>query len=157
MTVKNRSDLISGLVVLAGVGIMFHQSTLIDVAVAHAGGPTFFPRILLGLLAVLSLTQILRSVSWDAPAAETASSDKISGYKPAIFKLQAGLIGLVCLYLAAMPFLGYAVSTVLFLIASMYLLGKRSLKQLAVYTVVSIITAALLDYTFGHLLQLFLP
>jgi hypothetical protein len=158
MIVKNRGDLISSVVVLAGVGILFHQSTLIEVTTEHAGGPNFFPRILMGILSVLALILALRSVSpAEGPAAAATPSDKKSVFKLTTFKLQLSLICFLFLYLAAMPFIGYAPGTALFLTSSMYLLGDRSLKNLVAYAVLAVVVTGLLNYIFGHLLHLFLP
>ncbi|MCM0755926.1 tripartite tricarboxylate transporter TctB family protein [Desulfovibrio aminophilus] len=148
-------DCIMALILLAFSAALYQQSTLIDTSMIYALGPVFFPRILIGILAVLSLVLLFQSlgrVDGKTACAAGASSDG-----RATFILRWGLVGLTVLYLLLLPLLGYVAATIPFLFAGMCLLGPCTRKHLAIYGVVSAGITLGLQYIFASLLKLFLP
>ncbi|MES9994713.1 tripartite tricarboxylate transporter TctB family protein [Desulfovibrio aminophilus] len=153
MKVKT-GDCIMALILLVFSAALYQQSTVIDTSMIYALGPVFFPRILIGILAVLSLVLLYQSVGRaDGKAACAKSAPTETG----TFILRWGLVGLAVLYLLLLPVLSYVAATIPFLFAGMCLLGPCTRKHLVIYGVVSAGITLGLQYIFASLLKLFLP
>ncbi len=154
MTVKKPADLIASLVLMAVTGTLYYQSLGIEVAVENAGGPRFFPLILIATLGLLSLALACQSLG--RAEDESESGGKGIAINGALL-MQVALVAMLAAYLVIMPLIGYVPSTIAFLIGGMGLLGGRTPKDIALYAVVSAVSAGILYYIFGELLYLFLP
>lgn len=155
MIIKKPADLTASLVLLGGVGLMYHEMRLIEVTTVHAMGPNFFPAILLGLLTVLALCLAFQSMSFGEK--EAPSDQKSTPLNMGALTMQLAFVGTLVLYLAVLPYLGYILGTVLFLTAATTLLGERKLKNIAFYLLLSATVTGALYYIFAELLLLFLP
>jgi hypothetical protein len=71
--------------------------------------------------------------------------------------LQWAYIGILFLYILVMRHIGYGVATFAFCFILMTMLGPKTPKGICLNAVFSAITAVLLVYIFGTLLDLFLP
>ena len=154
MTIKKPADLATAAVLLIGVAFVYRESLSIDTTNIYALGPLFFPKILMFSLAFLSILLGVKSIDFSSKAAREKSETTIA--VGALF-MQAVFVGLIILYLLVMPVLGYIASTVIFLLAEMLFLGKRTIKDAALCLVAACATTGLLYYVFAHLLYLFLP
>lgn len=155
MTIKKPLDLATGLFLLSGAIFMFNQSFAIRQARQIALGPTFFPRILLGVIIVLAVIMIFQSFG-KGTRTKTLSVEELAMEKQG-YILQWAFMGSLFLYIALMPVLSYLPATFLFCFCAMALLGKRTKKDLLIYAGASALTACGLMYIFGTLLSLFLP
>ncbi|WP_461208761.1 tripartite tricarboxylate transporter TctB family protein [Desulfocurvus sp. DL9XJH121] len=157
MKVKT-GDFVMALVLLLFGALLYQRCCALRPACLIAGGPVFFPKILVWIMGLLSLVLIYQSIS--RPGAPATCEEKKT-VKPAVdwrtLALRWSLVGLVMVYLLVMPWLGYIPSTVLFLIVSMCLLGPTKPKNLVIYALVSGIVTSILYYVFGVLLTVFLP
>jgi hypothetical protein len=153
MRVKT-GDLLMALAMLALSVALYIQSGEIDTTMIYALGPVFFPKILIGILAVLSLVLLYQSVDltgrkgWCQPVKKATAN---------AFVLRWSLVALVLVYLVVLPLAGYVYATIPFLFAGMCLLGPLKPKDLAIYAVTSVAVALGLQYIFATLLKLFLP
>lgn len=154
MTIKKPADLTTAAVILIGVGFIYRESLNIDTAIVYALGPLFFPKILMFALAFLSILLALKSIDFSSKAVREKGETTIA---VGTLFMQFVFVGIIILYLLIMPLLGYIASTVLFLLAEMLFLGKRTLKDAALCLVVACVTTGLLYYVFAYLLYLFLP
>lgn len=157
MTVKKTANLVTSLAILAGVGLIYRESQRIEVATVHAYGPNFFPGILMGALALLAVALAFQSIDFKGEKTSSGSGNAPVVVNKAALVLQSVFVAFLILYLIVMPYFGYAASTVLFLFASMALLGERVLKSLAFYALTACAVTGALYYVFGEILLLFLP
>jgi hypothetical protein len=154
MTIKKPADLATAAVLLAGIGFVYRESLNIDTSMNYASGPLFFPYVLLIAIGLLSLCLGARSIDFSSAERPARGQRR---FEPAALFLQSACIGLVVVYLTALPRFGYVPCTIVFLFGSMLLLGPRSVKSAALYSVVSCAVTGGLYYTFARLLSLFLP
>lgn len=159
MIIKKPADLMTAAVILIGVGFIYRESLNIDTTIVYALGPLFFPKILMFALAFLSILLALKSIDFSSKAVRgkgEPAKGKATITVGTLF-MQFVFVGMIILYLLIMPLLGYIASTVLFLLAEMLFLGKRTLRGAALCLVAACVTTGLLYYVFAHLLYLFLP
>ncbi len=153
MRVKS-NNLIMSLILLASSFALYVEVGNIDTTMSYALGPVFFPKLLTGILALLSLILLIQSIdvtgrkNWCAP---------IRVFDATAFSLRWSLVGVMLLYLLVLPLLGYTIATIPFLFVTMCLLGPRTPKNLVIYGITSVLVTMGLRYIFGTLLMLFLP
>lgn len=156
MTIKKRNDFILATVFLLGSVFFYGQTYEIREVMYFSLGPLVFPRIVLGIMFVLSASMLIQNVEFRRSAEPRAKTDKAPWNAKATW-LRLGLIGLLLAYLVTLPYLGYTGTTIAFLFLGMSLLGVRTVKSLAVYAALAVIVTLSLQYLFGHVLKLFLP
>ena len=138
-----------GLAVLAaslflfGLTLDLKDSTLIPI------GPGFYPRIVLGLTAVLSLWLLFSDWRFKKPAAKKET-------------LNYGLVALTFavfgLYAAALPYLGFRVATALYVAATNGLLEPpRGARGWIRVVLLAVLTALLTHLVFERYLLVLLP
>jgi putative tricarboxylic transport membrane protein len=112
-------------------------------------GPGFYPRIVLGLTAVLAAALVV--FDWLAP--EAASSAARPNYA-----LVASVFVIVGLYVGALPYLGFRLSTFLFVATLQATLDPpRTTKAWALVGVSALITTVASYLLFERYLQVLLP
>jgi len=155
------NDCIMALVLLAVSGVFYQQTTTFDPAVVYAFGPVFFPRIAIGIVAALSLILLYQSVDFSGARAASVKAGKdakaVAPKDWGTMFLRWSLVGMALAYVVTLPLAGYMATTILFLFATMCLLGPRKLRNLATYGAVSVTATLVLYFTFGSLLKMFLP
>ena len=155
MNIKKPLDFATGLFLLLGGLFMFNQTFAIHQMKEIALGATFFPRILLTVIIILSIVMIFQSLGKGAKV-KAFDRGELTQEKEGIL-LQWTFMGSLFLYILIMPLLGYLVATFLFSFGAMALLGKRTKKEFLIYAGASAITSYSLMYIFGTVLGLFLP
>lgn len=157
MVIKKRNEFILAVLFMLWSGFFYQQTYAIRKVMAFSLGPLVFPRIILGVMFVLSLCLLFQNIGFGAT--EPASTPKIAKSaaqrQATVFRL--ALVGLLFVYLLALPHAGYVPSTMAFLFLGMALLGLRTPRQLAMYAVISAAVTLALQFLFGSLLKLFLP
>jgi putative tricarboxylic transport membrane protein len=138
---------------LAGVFlaiVLFWQTRSLD-EVAQSGqlGPGFWPRLVLLGLGAASLAKLILDVR-HAAGPSAAGAERVAISTP---RLVAGIAAVV-LYVVAAPLLGFALATIAFVAAFMWLAGARSPLAIAATAVLS--TVAVL-YVFIKVVYLPLP
>jgi putative tricarboxylic transport membrane protein len=129
------------------------QSALVPI------GPDFYPRIVLGITAVLSVLLILMDVlsarrERDASSTEPAAAPQ----PPKNYKLVALTFIVFGLYVALLPWIGYRISTFLFVAALQPLLERpTSLRGWIIVLAVAAATALFSFIVFEEYLQVLLP
>ncbi|PWV99906.1 tripartite tricarboxylate transporter TctB family protein [Hoeflea marina] len=114
--------------------------------------PGIFPMLATGTMLVSGLA-ILRDVVRSRPVAGGRSP--LHGFVADIVPLRlSGMIGLVALYLAAMPWVGFLISSAIFLFLSILFLWRRSLLMTTALTAVSLLAVYLV---FRVVFQVVLP
>jgi len=151
MIIKKAGDFWMSLVLLGLSAVLYHQSLQIDDLGFLELGPTVFPSFFIGVLAALSLLLLFGSISLKGEREVSGKVDR------KVFLMRGVFYGMLIVYLVVMPYVGYIVSTALFLFCGMVLLGRRTAKDLALYAVISAVGTGVLYALFGVLLKLFLP
>jgi hypothetical protein len=151
-------DSISGLVCLAISHFLLVVTFGLPPAAMVPIGPAFYPRVVLGLTAILSV--ILLVIDWRAgraaPAGATAPA-KAAGPAPN-YRLVLATFVLFGLYIALMPGLGFRISTFLFALALQITLEwPRSPMRWLLALAVAVGTAAVCHFVFEDYLQVLLP
>ncbi len=127
---------------LVGVGLFLHTFTLGFADLGGAFSPVFFPRIILVGWIVLALMSLVV----DVIAASTASTTQ--------WWIVASFMLALAGYIALLQPLGFFASSVLFSIAALFASGQRSLRDIALF---SILVPGALVVLFNHVLTMPLP
>jgi putative tricarboxylic transport membrane protein len=142
-------DGITGLAVLAASLVLFgltlelKQNPLVPI------GPGFYPRIVLGITAVLAAALVV----FDFLGAEQAPKTAAVNYR-----LVFVVFAIFGLYVGALPFVGFRLSTFVFVAALQAVLDfPRSRKDWIVVAVTALVTTAVTYVVFEHTLHVLLP
>ena len=113
-------------------------------------GPGFYPRIVLGLTAVLSLWLLIADVIAKKPPAPPR--ERLN------YRLVALTFAVFGVYVGALPYLGFRIATGLYVAATSALLAPpRSAKNWAGVFVLAVLTSFLTHLVFEHYLLVLLP
>jgi putative tricarboxylic transport membrane protein len=112
-------------------------------------GPGFYPRIVVGITALFALILIVSD--WLSPA-------KFPSAGPLNYRLVAAMFALFGVYVSAMPYLGFRISTLLYIAATNWLLEPpRSPKGWLRVGLVALIATAVIYVMFERYLLVLLP
>ena len=112
-------------------------------------GPGFYPRIVLGITAILSLWLVLADVFAGKQAARS---------EPLNYPLVALTFAVFGLYVVALPYLGFRIATGLYVAATSALLAPpRGAKSWAGVVLLAVLTAFLTHLVFERYLLVLLP
>jgi putative tricarboxylic transport membrane protein len=108
--------------------------------------PAFFPRLIVSLIALFALVQLVQSIQFDVEEAHEITLSNVGTVAIAA--------GLVIGYIVVMPFLGFLLSTIAFLVVSMHFSGVDRVSR---SVPISIGLALALHYVFVVFLRVPLP
>jgi len=118
-------------------------------------GPGFYPRIILGITAVLSLALI---VSDYLAQRRRAPARRPAGAAPENYGLVVACFAVFGLYVAALPWIGFRISTLVFLAALQTVLAPpRDRKAWIVVGMTALVTTVVAYYLFNNYLLVLLP
>ncbi|MGH2626934.1 MAG: tripartite tricarboxylate transporter TctB family protein [Anaerolineales bacterium] len=141
-----RADAVIGLSLLVFAALYFQQSFAIRTGFAPDRlGPTFFPRLLAGALALLALTLIARA------AADRSERPPLP---PARIGVLIGVTGLTAAYALLLPLVGFLLATPVLIGAVIALMGLREWRPLLV---TAIAVTVVLYLVFARFLHVLLP
>lgn len=133
---------LAGSLVLFGFTLGLHDNPLVPI------GPGFYPRIVLAITAVLS-GWVLAQSFWRAGPSSKGGEN---------FRLVAIVFAVFFLYVGALPFLGYRISTLLFVAGLQAILEPpRGAKGWLIVGATAIITTVVSYILFERYLQVLLP
>ena len=113
-------------------------------------GPGFYPRIVLGITALLALGVLLADLIGRRPPAP--QGPRLN------YAMVLAMFAVFGLYCGALPFLGFRISTLLYVVASNAMLEPpRGAKGYARVTLVALITTVVVYYAFERYLSVLLP
>lgn len=154
MHIASKKDFISALVLFLVMGVFYVDSRRIDLMGGADLGPLFFPYVMMGIVSFLALLLLVNSLSFRSPARPAppgAHAEKEWNKDQCIF------IAMFMVYLLVLPFGGYVLSTVVYLLVNMIYLGKKENKWYMIYTLTTISVTAFIYYIFAKVMLLFLP
>ena len=121
-------------------------------------GPGFYPRIILGITAVLSALLIGQALLARRRAAQAAAASRSSADARPNYALVLASFGVFGVYVALLPPLGYRIATFAFLLALQPLLEPpRNAKGWVTVLVVAAVTSFATFYVFQDYLSVLLP
>ncbi|MBN8235165.1 tripartite tricarboxylate transporter TctB family protein [Halobacillus kuroshimensis] len=156
MTVKR--DAMNAVILLAFCGLAFYGSTLIPERSLGKTEGDFFPNIIIGILAVLSLLLLVKSVYAYVTSEKQQRAEPKTSLKErwAEGKKVWYTFALFGAYIFIMPLAGYFLSSVAFLF-TLYLLLSSNRKRLWLVLIISIVVTYVLSFIFQKFLLVFLP
>jgi putative tricarboxylic transport membrane protein len=114
-------------------------------------GPGFYPRIVLGISAVLALGVVIADL-WTKHPAAVPSKEKLN------YGLVVAMFAVFGLYCGALPFLGFRIATFLYVAATNAMLDHpRNAKGWLRMLAVALITTVVVYYAFERYLSVLLP
>ena len=132
---------LAGSLVLFGLTLGLRDNPLVPI------GPGFYPRVVLAITAVLAAWVLIQSFWQTRP--------KKGGEN---YPLVAGVFAIFFLYVGAMPFLGFRISTLLFMAGLQSTLEPpRGAKGWAIVAATAIVTTVVCYYLFEGYLLVLLP
>ena len=148
-------DAIAGLAVLAASLALFALTLDLKDSPMVPVGPGFYPRIVLGLTAVLSLGLVVADMlarRRRVPPAPVAQREKLN------YALVALSFGAFALYCVALPGLGFRIATFAYVVASNVLLAPpRGAKGWAGALILGLLTSFVTWLVFERYLSVLLP
>jgi putative tricarboxylic transport membrane protein len=144
-----RRDLIAGLVVVAASLFLFWRTLGLERNPLVPIGPAFYPRIVLGITALLGL----------ALAVSAFLSREAETEKPRVNYAAVALqFAAFAVYTAVLPFLGFRIATVAYVAAANLLLDPpRRAAHWGRAALIGVVTAAVTYYAFEGYLAVLLP
>jgi putative tricarboxylic transport membrane protein len=149
-------DLITGLVCLAGSLVLLALTyNLPGPSLLVPIGPGFYPRIVLGITALLAAALVVQAWLARRRAQPTGSTTESQGPNYALVLTSFAVFGV---YVGVLPLIGYRLSTFAFVLALQPLLERpRNAKGWAIAFAVALITAIATFHLFQDYLSVLLP
>jgi hypothetical protein len=143
-------DAITGLAVLAASLVLFALTLDLKPSPLVPIGPGFYPRIVLGITAVLAAALLIFDrLAGKQPPAEKADNN---------YRLVFIIFAIFGLYIGALPFLGYRIATLLFVaVLQATLETPQGAKRWALLGVTALVTTAVTYILFERYLLVLLP
>lgn len=146
---------IFSIIVLAISGLFIIESTKFsEKSGVQTFAPSFFPRIILFLIFMLSLYLLIKSFI------ENNDVDKISDLIRKYVKDHYHvivIIGLFLIYILLIPLVGFLISSILFLLSTFTSLRPKKRKYLLANLIVAIVLPFGIHYVFQQVLKIYLP
>ncbi len=149
------ADIISGTILFIVACILFIASfSILQRASSTAIGPQFMPQLVAVIFAVLSLCIVTSGIK------KVCNAQSEQGDFPVSVKEMIPVvltIALMIFYVAAMPLLGFILSTILYLFFQFIILDIHWKAKVYKYVIIAIATSGITYYVFRHLFSLTLP
>lgn len=158
---KRFSDIISGSVILLVSAILFYGTTQIRVIASMEGLTSrFFPRIVVGVMAVLGLLILVRGIKAArvSVSAEEDHADSSKGITTGTRCVIETLIA-IFVYVFLMEPVGFLITTVLYLFVQMLILAPSPItkKNYLLFAMISLISSIGIYLLFTRVFYLLLP
>ncbi|MCT8137148.1 tripartite tricarboxylate transporter TctB family protein [Anaerobacillus sp. CMMVII] len=177
---KKYGDVYAGIFLLAFAVVYYLSSLSIKQLTVSKVGSQFLPQIVAGGIFFFSLILLIQGINKvrvqkkldevmeqsERELAAEASSDVETGSEeirsddqdsPKKFLSVLITLSLIIVYVALMPFLGFIISTVLYLFIQMCLLAHETQRRYVLFLIISVFVSVSVYYVFKHLLYLMLP
>jgi hypothetical protein len=142
----------AGLVVLAFCAVLYWLTLGLKGNPLVPIGPAFYPRIVIGITAAFAALLV---------AADLLARGKTASARAAVkpnYALVASTFAVFGVYVGALPYLGFRVATLLYIVVAAALLARpRGLAGWAKVVVLALVTALLTYFVFERYLSVLLP
>lgn len=151
-------DTITGLVVLAASLVLLWATLGLERHPMVPVGPGFYPRIVLGITAGMSLLLVVLDVLARRKAAPKAEGIAVQGAARANYALVAAAFAVFTAYVLALPYLGFRIATFAFLVAMQAVLETpQGVRRWVIVLGVALVATAASYYAFERYLHVLLP
>ncbi|HEX6922207.1 MAG TPA: tripartite tricarboxylate transporter TctB family protein [Bacillales bacterium] len=153
--VKAKRDCINAVLILAFCGVAYYETLAIPSPVMRKTGAAFFPEIVLPVLALLGLCLLINSII----RMKKEPNEKLNFSFQKLFvdnKKVLSTFIIFGIYVLALSYIGYFISTILFLL-SMYLLLVKKKEKVWMVSLGYIILTLIVYFVFKKILLVFLP
>ena len=141
----------AGLAILAASLVLFALTLGLKESPLVPIGPGFYPRIVLGLTALLALGVMVTDL-WHPSAAAIAPREKLN------YRMVVAMFAVFGLYCGALPFLGFRVATLVYVAATNAMLEPpKGGRGWARVILVALITTVVVYFAFERYLSVLLP
>ena len=151
MSAINR-DTVVAVILLLICGVFYAASFRIEETTYATIGAEVWPRLILGVMLVLSAIYLFQSLRRAPVAAEGAKAGFFSRYRNAIF-CYALFLG----FLLTLEIMGMLLGGIAFVFLALSVLGERSPRMLAVHAVVAVVAVGAMWAIFTFALKVILP
>jgi putative tricarboxylic transport membrane protein len=149
----------SAFLILASI-VMYIASNSIKKLTVSKIGADFAPKLVAIAILILSILYLINSIKQlKSPKAEAAVEENTEvAEKKKVSPLSVlATVGLLFLYIALLPYIGFLITTAIYLFAQMYLLAEKKQRKIWLFLVVSIITSVFVYFIFKSVFYLQLP
>jgi len=149
-------DTITGLAVLAASLVLFWATLGLERHPMVPVGPGFYPRIVLGITALMALLLVVVDVLERRKA--VAKAGEAEGAARPDYGLVLAAFAVFAAYVIALPYLGFRIATLAFLIVMQAVLEPpRGVRRWAIVLAVALVATAASYYAFERYLHVLLP
>lgn len=149
-------DTITGLAVLAASLVLFWATLGLERHPMVPVGPGFYPRIVLGITALMALLLVVVDVMERRNA--VAKADAPTGAVRPNYGLVLAAFAVFAAYVLALPYLGFRIATLAFLIVMQAVLEPpRGARRWVIVLAVAVVATAASYYAFERYLHVLLP
>ncbi len=157
-----KEDRLIGWAIIGFGAFMYYQADLLPPPMFGTLGPAVFPKIVLILLILTGGGLILQQFIRDRRASaevKTPPAQRIEKIKKSLRHYEWVILTLLCFfgYVLLMDFAGYLISTLVFILALMWLIGPRTRSSLLVIFITTLIMSFGLYYGFMTFFDVVLP
>lgn len=159
----NKDIFASAFFIVFSIGMYIASNSIIKLTVSKVGAD-FVPKLVAIGMLILSVFYLIQSikkqirikngVDKNAPVEkenETEEKKKISPLSV------VATVGLLVLYIALLPYIGFLITTTVYLFFQMYLLAAKTERKIPMFVVISIITSVFIYFIFKYVFYLMLP
>lgn len=154
-------DVQAGIFLLFVSVIMFSATLSFKKLTTSLVGPAFMPQVIAGLIALMSIAIIVQGVkSVKASRAEKSSTDAVVEEKPkeeVTYRPVILTFILMAVYVAVMPFVGFLITTAVYMFIQMMILSDKPERKWLLFVVVSVVASATIYYVFRNVFYVMLP
>ncbi len=140
--------------IIAAIGLLIFSALyawatfyIPDRTIPNTPGPSFFPFVIISIVAVLSVALLVKGVI-TARTSDPAITGSVTARQPLLMLVAFGV------FLAILPWVGFLIASVLFFAILMMLYGSRSPVKIALW---SLALPSLLYVVFTEAFQVILP
>lgn len=151
-------DTLTGLVVLAASLVLFWATLGLERHPMVPVGPGFYPRIVLGITAAMGLLLVLLDVLGRRRAVAKPAEPAGAGRARPNYALVVAAFAVFTAYVLALPYLGFRIATLVFLIVMQAVLEPpRGMRRWVVVLAVALVATGASYYAFERYLHVLLP
>ncbi|MGM0853438.1 MAG: tripartite tricarboxylate transporter TctB family protein [Bacillota bacterium] len=162
--IRLNKDLFASVFLMIFSAVMYAASNSIKKLTVSKIGADFAPKLVAIGIFILSIFYLINSVKQLKGSSgvkpmemETGAKKDQEGKKKVSPLSVIATIGLLVLYIALLPIIGFLITTVVYLFAQMYLLADKKERKIPLFLVTSVVTSVFVYFVFKSVFFLMLP
>ncbi|HZH62718.1 MAG TPA: tripartite tricarboxylate transporter TctB family protein [Metabacillus sp.] len=163
MAKLNKDLFASAFLIVFSIVMYIASNSIIKLTVSKVGAD-FVPKLVAIGMLILSVFYLIQSIKKqirlknevDTNASLEKENDTEEKKKISPLSVLA-TVGLLVLYIALLPYIGFLITTTVYLFFQMYLLAARTERKIPLFVVISIVTSVFIYFIFKYVFYLMLP